>query len=394
MILPTFKNILSFTPIQKFSLNKNCWVRSPAWDIFWLHSGVWLGLLIFAFSSQPALEMFYMAGVFLLWISHRFSSFYIAWGTGSYSTVRASQPWRYVIFPAIIVLGVFAFLFIPKTVFPVSVPVRILGLLLLDFFWGMHHFAAQHYGMLRLFQYRANPSIAHSSHLHDRLFCWGAGLVLVLIAELLHGASFLQQKQILPAMPHDWGNEIIPIILRSGTLLVLGITAIMIRNAMLKNSGLPRTLYILGLGIMVTGAFQLQPIEFLMLWTLQHWITALGLAAQMGGNDIKKSMSVKNRIFQKSSFSEYQNQWIVLLFLCSISVILTPFFEIEAVSSGARYSEVIFPSFMYWLENSSWATILVGVGLASGFLHYFMDRAVYRLSDAETRMSAKNLLFG
>ena len=49
---------------------------------------------------------------------------------------------------------------------------------------------------------------------------------------------------------------------------------------------------------------------------------------------------------------------------------------------------------MYWLENSAWGTILVGVGIASGFLHYFMDRAVYRLSDAETRMSANNLLFG
>ena len=145
---------------------------------------------------------------------------------------------------------------------------------------------------------------------------------------------------------------------------------------------------------MVTGAFQLQPIEFLMLWTLQHWITALGLTVQMGGNDIKKSMSVKNRIFKNSSFSEYQHQWIVLLFLCSISLILTPFFEIEAVSSGARYSELLFPSFVYWLEHSSWTTILVGFGLASGFLHYFMDRAVYRLSDAETRMSAKNLLFG
>jgi len=334
-----------------------------------------------------------MAGVFLFWISHRFSSFYIAWGTESYTNVRASQPWRYMIFPAILVLSIFSFLFIPETVFPVSVPVRILGLLLLDFFWGMHHFAAQHYGILRLFQHRANPSTAHSSHLHDRLFCWGTGFFLVLIAELLHGASFLQQKQILPAIPHDWGNEIIPIILRSGTLLVLGITAIMIRNALLQNSGLPKIFYILGLGIMVTGAFQLKPIEFLMLWTLQHWITALGLAAQMGGNDIKKSMSVKNRIFKKSSFSEYQNQWIVLLFLCSISVILTPFFEIEAVSSGARYSELLFPSFMYWLENSFWAPILVGVGLASGFLHYFMDRAVYRFSDAETRMSAKILLF-
>ena len=144
---------------------------------------------------------------------------------------------------------------------------------------------------------------------------------------------------------------------------------------------------------MVTAAFQLHPLEFLMLWTLQHWITALGLAAHMGGNDIKKNMSVKNRLFEKSSFSEYQNQWIVLLFLCSISVILTPFFEIEAVSSGARYSEIIFPSLMFWLENSTWVIILVGLGLATGFLHYFMDRAVYRFSDEETRMTAKNLLF-
>jgi len=394
MILPTLKNVLTCTPIQQFSLNKNYWVRSLVWDLFWLHSGVWLGLLIFAFSSHPLLEIFYMVGVFLFWISHRFSSFYIAWGTRSYSAIRASQPLRFVIFPAILVLSVFLLLLIPETVLPVSLPVRILGLLLLDFFWGMHHFAAQHYGMLRLFQQRVNPSTANSSHLHDRLFCWGTGFILVLIAELLHGASFLQQKQILPALPHHWENEIIPIILRLGTLLVLGITVIMIRNALLQNSGLHRILYILGLGIMVTGAFQLPPIEFLMLWTLQHWITALGLAAQMGGNDIKKSMSLKNRIFKKYSFSEYHNQWIVLFFLFSISVILTPFFEIEAVSSGARYSEVIFPSFMYWLENSSWVTILVGVGLASGFLHYFMDRAVYRLSDSETRMSVKNLIFG
>ena len=72
---------------------------------------------------------------------------------------------------------------------------------------------------------------------------------------------------------------------------------------------------------------------------------------------------------------------------------MTPFFEIEAVTSGARYSELIFPSLIIWLENSSWVTILVGVGIASGFLHYYMDRAVYRFSDAETRRSAKNLLF-
>ena len=393
MILPELRNIFSLNPIQNVRLNTNCWVRSPTWDFFWLHSGIWLGLIIFAFSEESSLEMFYMAGMFLFWISHRFSSFYIAWGTCSYSSVRSSQPWRFVIFPAIIVLSVFVLLFLPENVLPVSVPVRIFGLLVLDFFWGMHHFAAQHYGMLSLFRHRANPLNARSFQLLDRFFCWGTGFVLVLVAEILHGVSFLQQEQILPAMPYDWEIEFIPIILNSGTILVIGITAIMIWDALLHNSGLPRILYILGLGIMVTGAFQLHPFEFLMLWTLQHWITALGLTAQMGGNDIKISKSVKNRLFKKSLFSENQYQLIILLPLCIISVILTPFFEIEAASSGVRYSELIFPSFMYWLENSSWFPILVGIGLASGFLHYFMDRAVYRFSDSETRMRANMLLF-
>ena len=167
----------------------------------------------------------------------------------------------------------------------------------------------------------------------------------------------------------------------------------MIWNAFLQNLGLPRILYIFGLGIMVTGAFQLHPVEFLMLWTLQHWITALGITVQMGGNDIKLNMSAENRLFKKSLFSENQYQLIILLPLCIISVILTPFFEIEAASTGVRYSELILPSFMYWLENSSLFTILVGIGLASGFLHYFMDRAVYRFSDSETRMRANMLLF-
>ena len=393
MILPALNNILSIFQIQKVIINKNYWVQSPLWDFFWLHSAVWLGLLIFAFRNQPALEIFYMAGVFLLWISHRISSFYIAWGTRSYSSVRASHPWRFVIFPALLVLSVFVLLFIPENVLPVSVPVRILGLMLLDFFWGMHHFAAQHYGILRLLELRANPSNAHSSRLNDRLFCWVIGFFLVLIAELLQGASFLQQEQLLPVIQHHWDNEIIHVFLRIGTLLVFVITTIMIRNAFLQNSGIPRILYILGLGIMVIGAFELHPFEFLMLWTLQHWITALGMTSKMGGNDIKKNITVKNRIFNISSFSGYQNQWIVLFSLCSISVILTPFFEIEAVSSGGRYSELIFPSLIFWLENSSWVTILVGVGLATGFLHYLMDRAVYRLSDAETRKSFNNLMF-
>ncbi len=131
MVLPVFRDFLPFNLIQKVPVDKYCWVRSPAWDFFWLHSALWLGLIIFVFSEQPLLEIFYMVGMFLFWISHRFSSFYIAWCTRSYRSVRSSQPWRYVIFPVIIVFSVFVLLFLPKNVLPVSVPVRIFGLLFL-----------------------------------------------------------------------------------------------------------------------------------------------------------------------------------------------------------------------------------------------------------------------
>jgi len=83
----------------------------------------------------------------------------------------------------------------------------------------------------------------------------------------------------------------------------------------------------------------------------------------------------------------------VLIFLCSFSVIMTPFFEIEAVSVGGRYSEQVWPALMEWLQNSEWYIFLVGIGLASGFMHYWMDRAVYRFSDQQTRKSAQQLLY-
>jgi hypothetical protein len=49
---------------------------------------------------------------------------------------------------------------------------------------------------------------------------------------------------------------------------------------------------------------------------------------------------------------------------------------------------------MELLENSNWFILLVGIGIATGFLHYLMDRAVYRFSDFETRLSARKLLYG
>ena len=337
--------------------------------------------------------MFYATGVFLFWISHRFSSFYLAWGTRAYHQLRINQQRRFVFFPLLLGVVVFGVLLIPESIFPVPFTVRILGLFLLDFAWGIHHFAAQHYGILRLYHHRWNPDSASLSNRWDRWYCWGVGGFLVLIAELLHGTSFLQEKHFLPLFTWDVLIGVIPLILRLGSLLVVVITIFMIRNALNQDSGLPKILYILGVSAMVVAAFLLEPFQFLMLWTLQHWMVALGLATHMGGNDVHQESITVNNLTKKSPSKMSWKPWYILFLFCVFSVAMTPFFEFEAVSAGGRYSEQLFPSLMEWLQKSSWGKMLLGIGLASGFLHYFMDRSVYRFSDTETRNSAEQLLF-
>ena len=77
--------------------------------------------------------------------------------------------------PLLLVFFVFVVLFTPETSLSISVSERIIGLLLLDFAWGVHHFAAQHYGILRLYHHCYNPQSAASAEKQDRIFCWGVG---------------------------------------------------------------------------------------------------------------------------------------------------------------------------------------------------------------------------
>jgi len=369
------------------------WIRSSNWDAFWLQSGIWLTILLLMLDSTRLQEIFYATGVFLFWISHRFSSFYLAWGTQAYKSLRRARKKRFVCFPIFIILVVLAVIYIPDSVSAFTVSERIIGLMMLDFAWGAHHFAAQHYGILQLYHYRLNTESTDSTKKYDRIFCWGVGGVLVIIAELLHGTSFLQEKHILPNLLSDWGIEEIPLLIRFGTLIVVGSTLFMIRNAYREDYSLPKILYLFGIGLMAFAAYQLDPFQFLMLWTLQHWLAALGLATHMGGNDLKHDEKQKNVSLKKYSKKTLWKPWPVLMCLCAFSVAMTPFFEIEAVSAGARYSEQVWPALMKWLQNSELYTFLVGIGLATGFLHYWMDRAVYRFSDLRTRKSALQLLF-
>ena len=85
--------------------------------------------------------------------------------------------------------------------------------------------------------------------------------------------------------------------------------------------------------------------------------------------------------------------WAVLLFLIVLSVVLLPFFEVEANrQSGTYYGDRIFGAIATGLRESSWMPALVALGFATGFIHYLLDRSVYRMSDPQVRAAARGLL--
>ena len=85
--------------------------------------------------------------------------------------------------------------------------------------------------------------------------------------------------------------------------------------------------------------------------------------------------------------------WALLLVLGLLSVLLLPVMEVEAIGPGGTYyGDRIFGALAVQLRESDWVPALLAIGFATGFLHYWLDRAVYRLSDPGVRLAARGLL--
>jgi hypothetical protein len=82
-----------------------------------------------------------------------------------------------------------------------------------------------------------------------------------------------------------------------------------------------------------------------------------------------------------------------MLFLMLLSVVLLPLFEVEANrETGTYYGDRIFGAIAMQLRTSPWVPALVALGFATGFIHYLLDRSVYRMSDPQVRAAARGLL--
>jgi hypothetical protein len=361
-------------------------------------SALWLAPLGFWLSygySDPEdspLDLLYFGLTALFWIGHRLSSTYLAYCTEAYRPLLRLQRLRFVVFPLLVTAACFAVLLPSDRALPWSREERLVALVILDYVFVTYHFATQHFGALSLYRMRVGRSACAFTRRMDRLFALAVGGILIFVADILAGAVVYQDLWVdrwaFTASLVAAQDEI-----RTGAAFVLIAATAAVLLAELRSSrwSIARVLYVLGIAIMVAIALSPRsPFLFLVIWTSQHWILATGLASQLPVGESAPRRGVARRALHALNI----RPWAILGILFVSSVILLPLFEVEANrdEGGTYYGDRIFGAFAEGFRTSSWVPALLALGFATGFVHYLLDRSVYRMSNPHIRAAARGLL--
>ncbi len=382
---------------ESATLRASTWVRGPVWDGVWILNALWLVPVVlwlargYSNPESSPLDVFYLGLSALFWIGHRLCSTWLAYCTEAYRPLLRQEPLRFIAIPMLVTLACFAVFMPDDDALPWTREERVVGMAIVDYVLVTYHFAAQHFGALSLYRSRAERASCARSRRLDRIFALGVGGALVFLADILSGSVAYHDRWI-----DDW---VIPAWLaaeqggiREAALLVLCVaTAVMLfAEARTQRRSLPRVLYILGLAVMVAMALQVRsPFLYVVVWTSQHWILATGLASQTPRGEPAPTRGPVRRVLHALN----ARPWAVVLVLVVISIFLLPFFEVEANwHGGTYYGERIFGAIAEGLRNSSWVPALIALGFATGFVHYLLDRNVYRMSDPRVRAAACGLV--
>ena len=394
---PAAIEIASFAAARGLPTRHSPWIRGPVWDGFWMLSALWLAPIVLWLASGWAdpesspLDVLYFGLTALFWLGHRFCSTYLAYCTEAYRPLLRTQPIRFVVLPVLITIGCFAFFLPADSALPWTRAERLVGLAIVDYAWVTWHFASQHFGALSLYRSRAGRARCVQTRRFDRFFALVVGGALVFLADILAGAVAYQDQWIDQWFFPTWmvsSQENI----RDGATLVLVLVTVAVLFAELRTTqwSWPRVLYIVGIAVMVGIALRPRSLFlFIVVWTSQHWIVATGLASQtVRGEPAPKRGGIRAVLHGLNI-----RPWAVVLLLAAVSVLLLPIFEVEANRQpGTYYGERIFGAIATGLRTSSWVPALVALGFASGFIHYLLDRNVYRMADPQVREAARGLL--
>ncbi len=372
------------------------WIKSPAWDFVWVLNALWLAPLILLLArghddvrASPVDGLFFALAV-PLWFGHRVSSAWLAYATPAYRPLLATQRLRFVVAPLAIAVACFALLLAPESVLPMPLTERVVWLAVANYLLVSYHFAAQHFGLLSLYRARAGRASDPTARRLDRWFALVVGGGFVVVAEALAGSIAFQDRWIDPLLGAA-GADVLARTLRDGGIVVVVILTALMLGVELRSQrpSPPRVAYVLGVAAMVLFAFLARdPLLFIVLWSVQHWSAAMGLAslaasggAQAPGPRWQRLLAPINR-----------RGWAVLLVLALVSTLLLPVLEVEAVTDEYVYADRIYGDAAWWLRSSPFVPALLALGFATGFIHYLLDRAAFRFSSPDVRQAARGLL--
>jgi hypothetical protein len=297
---------------------------------------------------------------------------------------------RFIVAPLAIVVACFAVLLTPETVLPVPLAERVLWLAVLDYLLLSYHFAAQHFGLLSLYRARAGRASEAFTRRLDRWFALVVGGGFVVVAEALAGSIAFQDRWIDPLLGAVGADLFAHTLRNGGIVLVVILTALMLRVELRsQQASLPRVAYVLGVSAMVLFAFLARdPFLFIVLWSVQHWSAAMGLASLAASGGIQEPATQWQRLLAPIN----RRGWAVLVVLAVVSTLLLPVLEVEAVADEFVYADRIYGDVAWWLRSSPFVPVLLALGFATGFIHYVLDRAAFRFSSPDVRQAARGLL--
>ncbi|SPK71542.1 conserved membrane protein of unknown function [Cupriavidus taiwanensis] len=372
------------------------WIKSPAWDFVWVLNSLWLAPLILLLAwghddvrASPVDGLFFAFAV-PLWFGHRVSSAWLAYATPAYRPLLARQRLRFVVAPLAIAVACFALLLAPESALTMPLTERVVWLAVLDYLLVSHHFAAQHFGLLSLYRARAGRKSDAATRRLDRWFALVVGGGFVVLAEALAGSVAFQDRWIDPLLGEGWTDVFARTLHDGGIAFVVILTALMLYAELRsRRASPPRMAYVLGVSSMVLFAFLARdPFLFVVLWSVQHWSAAMGLASLTASGGDQAPATHWLRLLAPVN----RRGWAVLLVLAVVSALLLPVLEVEAVTEEYAYADRLFGDAARWLRSSPFVPALLALGFATGFIHYLLDRAVFRFSSPDVRQAARALL--
>jgi hypothetical protein len=130
------------------------------------------------------------------------------------------------------------------------------------------------------------------------------------------------------------------------------LTALMLRVELRsQRPSLPRAAYVLGVSAMVLFGFLARdPFLFIVLWSVQHWSAAMGLASLVASGGAQSTATHWHRLLAPIN----RRGWAVLLVLAVVStLLLLRVLEVEAVTDEYAYADRIFGAdAALWLRSS------------------------------------------